>query len=70
MKAKTTQLDSIPQTPEKKKRNISINEGKLNTTKSKLNTSSKRQNIRAASITKPKNVASLAIAAVKTNLQL
>ena len=70
MKAKTTQLDSVPQTPEKKKRNISINEGKLNTTKTKLNTSSKRQTIKASSIVKPKNVANLAITAAKTNLQL
>ena len=70
MKAKTTVLDDIPQTPEKKKRNISINEGKLNNTKTKLNTSSKRQTIKASSIVKPKNVANLAIAAAKPNLQL
>ena len=42
-KAKTTQLEPIPQTPEKKKRNISTQRvEQVPGVKSKLNTSSKR----------------------------
>ena len=65
IKPKATELDSVPQTPEKKKKSISVTRTKFSNSIKRTTPISKQT--KPASVVKSKNVASLAMPAIRSS---